>query len=70
MLNLLVWVLGFGPGPFFGNSVHWYQLIFPGAHALRGQYVQVWLLLSGYLLVGIVLSQWARRPRRFRMYSK
>jgi hypothetical protein len=70
MLNLIIWVLGFGPGPFLGESVHPYQFFFPGFHALQGNYVQEWLVLTVYLLVGLFLIRLARLPRRFRVYAR
>lgn len=70
MLNLAIWILGFGPGPFFGEKVESYQFLFPGAHALRGEFILEWLLIVLYTALGVLLVRLGKTPKRYRLYSK
>lgn len=68
--NAVIWVLGFGPGPFMGLGVKWYQGPFPGAQSLLGNYSGEALKVFGYVLAAASLHFYASRPRRYRFFAK
>lgn len=68
--NAVIWVLGFGPGPFMGMDVKWYQILFPGAQAATGNYKGEALKLAVYAMAAAALHLYARYPRRYRFFAK
>jgi len=71
--NFLVsvtWVLGLGPGPFFGARVDGWRAIFPGAHALRGEFALEAAKLAGIAAAAFAILALACRPRRTRFFSR
>ncbi|WP_328341079.1 hypothetical protein [Micromonospora sp. NBC_00421] len=69
-LNVIVWVLGFGPGPFFGNDTSGLRVLFPGGFSLRGEFGAEWLRLACLALLGIALARWGRLPRRQPFFAR
>lgn len=68
--NAIVWILGFGPGPFMGVETKSYQFIFPGAQALQGNYFGEAIKLIIYVLAALVLSSLSVQPRNYRFFAK
>lgn len=69
-LNVIVWILGFGPGPFFGNDTSGLRALFPGAFALRGDFAVEWIRLGCFAVLAIGLVYWGRLPRRQRFFAR
>jgi hypothetical protein len=71
--NFLVsvtWVLGFGPGPFFGTDATGYRALFPGGFSVTGRFGLEAVKLGVVAGLAGVLLYLARRPRRFRYFAK
>ncbi|MFG2983264.1 hypothetical protein ACGFYQ_18790 [Streptomyces sp. NPDC048258] len=69
-LASVTWVLGFGPGPFFGNEATGALLLFPGGFSLRGDFLLEWLKLGVVLVAAAALLRWGSRPRRHRSFAR
>ena len=63
MVHLSTWVLGFGPGPFFGVKAAGYHRFFPGGCLLSGNYGLELFKLAAFLSIGFVLLKQGSRPR-------
>lgn len=71
--NFLVsvtWVLGFGPGPFFGADAAGYRALFPGGFSVTGRFGLEAIKLGIVAGLAGLLLYLARRPRRFRFFAK
>ncbi|MGC4792167.1 hypothetical protein ACLQ22_30635 [Micromonospora sp. DT178] len=69
-LNVIIWVLGFGPGPFFGNDTSGFRLLFPGGFSLRGEFGAEWVRLACLAVLGMALAYWGRLPRRQPFFAR
>ncbi|MFJ6943280.1 hypothetical protein ACISU4_01230 [Streptomyces wuyuanensis] len=69
-LHLIPWVLGFGPGPFFGQDVTGIAALLPGGFSSRGEFELEWLKLVLVMVLAVVLLHWGSRSRRHRFFSR
>ncbi|MBA0053683.1 hypothetical protein E0L36_23300 [Streptomyces sp. AJS327] len=69
-LSLAPWLLGFGPGPFFGNDASGLGLLFPGGFSARGDFVLEWLRLAAVAVLAYALYRWGSRARRHRFFTR
>lgn len=69
-LNAVTWVLGFGPGPFFGAHGGGWRSIFPGGFSGEGLFALEWIKLAGFAAIAIAMLYFGRRPRRGRFFSR
>lgn len=69
-VHLAPWLLGFGPGPFFGNEVSGPSVLFPGGFSTQGDFALEWLKLSVFALIGVALLWWGSRSRRHRFFAR
>lgn len=66
----MIWIFGFGPGPFMGLNVKWYQSLFPGAQILNGNFIAEFTKLGVYFLIALLLQHLSSNPRRYRFFAK
>ncbi|MFF5176352.1 hypothetical protein ACFY3U_27545 [Micromonospora sp. NPDC000089] len=69
-LNVIIWVLGFGPGPFFGNDTSGLRVLFPGGFSLREEFAMEWIRLACLAFLAIALVYWGRVPRRQPFFAR
>lgn len=68
LVNLIPWVLGLGPGPFFGEEAHGPAVLLPGGFSVTGDFSLEWIKLGCILLLAVFLLVWSGRARRSRFY--
>ncbi|WP_336047949.1 hypothetical protein [Streptomyces sp. CA2R101] len=69
-LNLIPWLLGFGPGPFFGNEASGLTLLFPAGFSSRGEFALEWVKLAMLVALAFALLHWGSRARRHRFFAR
>ncbi|MFI9645043.1 hypothetical protein ACIHAA_01910 [Streptomyces sp. NPDC052040] len=69
-LASLTWVLGFGPGPFFGARADGPARLFPGGYSMDGDFGAEWIKLAAFTLLAVGLLYWGSRPRRQRAFTR
>ncbi|MEU3015909.1 hypothetical protein ABZ635_00745 [Nocardiopsis sp. NPDC007018] len=69
-VHLAPWLLGFGPGPFFGNEASGPAVLFPGGFSVQGDFALEWVKLAVFALVGVGLLWWGGRTRRHRFFAR
>ncbi|MER6910796.1 hypothetical protein ABT354_03855 [Streptomyces sp. NPDC000594] len=69
-LHLAPWVLGFGPGPFFGKEASGVFTLFPGGFSARGDYGLEGLKLGVEALLALALAHGGARARKHRSFSR
>lgn len=68
-LNLITWVLGFGPGPFFGKEGVGLTALFPGGFSTKGEFELEWIKLAVLAVAAVVLVSFGSRARRQRFFA-
>ncbi|MCF1598465.1 hypothetical protein [Streptomyces muensis] len=69
-VNLAPWLLGFGPGPYFGNDAFGLSVIFPGGHSNSGEFGYEWIKEALVVVLAIVLFRLGSRARKRRFFSR
>lgn len=69
-LASVTWVLGFGPGPFFGARTSGVARLFPGGFSIEGDFALEWLKLAAVTLLAGGLLWWGSKPRRQRVFTR
>ncbi|WP_307665681.1 hypothetical protein [Streptomyces sp. V1I1] len=69
-LNYIPWVLGFGPGPFFGNDASGPARLLPGGFSSTGDFGLEWLKMGVIAALAFWISAWGSRARRHRFYTR
>ncbi|MEU6573880.1 hypothetical protein [Streptomyces sp. NPDC046805] len=67
-INLIPWVLGFGPGPFFGKEAYGPAVLLPGGFSAEGRFGWEWVKLGVIALLAWGLLVAGSRARRHRFY--
>jgi hypothetical protein len=67
-INLIPWVLGFGPGPFFGKDPYGPAVLLPGGFSAEGRFALEWIKLALIALMAAALLLLGSRARRHRFY--
>jgi hypothetical protein len=68
LINLMPWVLGIGPGPFFGQEAYGPAVLMPGGFSVTGDFLLEWIKLAGLMALAVYLLVWSSGARRNRFY--